>query len=350
VNPISASFAALEARAPDAPLCLTPRAVVTRRQLGELAAAMERELERLGAPPGAVVALSARNGPAFLAGLLALARSGRVALLLDAASPAKEQRAIAAGLRAVAVLSADRDSPLESERWHAAALEASPRRELRGAAASKPNSINVMKLTSGSIIKLTSGSTGAPRGIAASARSLVADASALGCVMGLAPDDRLLASVPMSFSYGLSSLAIPALTSGSALVLPDAAHPLGALAAARSCRATFFPAVPVLLQALLKRDAARRLPPSLRLVVSAGAPLPEVAARRFRERFGLHVHAFYGASECGGIAYDRGGGAAERGTVGAPIPGVEVSIEDDRVVVRSPTDTSPRPTVASTLR
>jgi acyl-CoA synthetase (AMP-forming)/AMP-acid ligase II len=35
---------------------------------------------------------------------------------------------------------------------------------------------------------------------------------------------------------------------------------------------------------------------------------------------------FYGASECGGICYDREGGAAERGTVGAPVDGVEVEL------------------------
>src|SRR5262249_22302960 len=49
-------------------------------------------------------------------------------------------------------------------------------------------------------------------------------------------------------------------------------------------------------------------------------------ARRFRETFGLPVHVFYGASECGGICYDREGGAGERGTVGTPVEGVEVEL------------------------
>jgi long-chain acyl-CoA synthetase len=49
-------------------------------------------------------------------------------------------------------------------------------------------------------------------------------------------------------------------------------------------------------------------------------------ARRFREVFGLPVHVFYGASECGGICYDREGGAGERGTVGTPVEGVTVTL------------------------
>jgi acyl-coenzyme A synthetase/AMP-(fatty) acid ligase len=39
------------------------------------------------------------------------------------------------------------------------------------------------------------------------------------------------------------------------------------------------------------------------------------------------VHVFYGASECGGICYDREGSAAERGTVGAAVDGVRVVLE-----------------------
>jgi acyl-coenzyme A synthetase/AMP-(fatty) acid ligase len=52
--------------------------------------------------------------------------------------------------------------------------------------------------------------------------------------------------------------------------------------------------------------------------------------------FGVDGHVFYGASECGGISYDRGGGAAMRGTVGTPIAGVGVALGGDgAVVVRS---------------
>jgi acyl-CoA synthetase (AMP-forming)/AMP-acid ligase II len=75
----------------------------------------------------------------------------------------------------------------------------------------------------------------------------------------------------------------------------------------------------------------------VRLVIAAGAPLPAATARAFRERTGRAVHVFYGASECGGIAYDRRGDAAERDTVGTPVDGVTVAIdgESGRLVVRS---------------
>jgi len=87
-----------------------------------------------------------------------------------------------------------------------------------------------------------------------------------------------------------------------------------------------FPTVPAYLQALLAVSHPPPLPRSLRLVLTAGAPLQAATASRFRETFGLPVHVFYGASECGGICYDREGGAGERGTVGAPVEGVTVSL------------------------
>ncbi|PYQ45016.1 MAG: hypothetical protein DMF77_05615 [Acidobacteria bacterium] len=88
-----------------------------------------------------------------------------------------------------------------------------------------------------------------------------------------------------------------------------------------------FPSAPAYLQALLKLSQPPSWPSSVRLVISASAPLPSDVASQFQARFGLPVHVFYGASECGGICYDREGTAAERGTVGEPVDGVTVRLE-----------------------
>ena len=145
--------------------------------------------------------------------------------------------------------------------------------------------------------------------------------------MGLSADDRLLTAIPLSHSYGLSSLALPALVRGAVLALPDAAEGYDPLLTAERTGATFFPTVPAYLDALVRRSDPPHRPASLRLVTTAGAPLSAATSARFREIFGLPVHVFYGSSECGGICYDREGGAAERGTVGAPVQGVTITLE-----------------------
>jgi long-chain acyl-CoA synthetase len=152
--------------------------------------------------------------------------------------------------------------------------------------------------------------------------------------MGLSSRGRFLATIPWSHSYGLSSLAIPCLRRGVNLVIPDRQGLWDLLQAARDLEADFFPTVPAFLSALVVLPDPPCWPSSLGKVVSAGAPLPPATATRFRENFRVPVHAFYGSSETGGITFDVEGGAAERGTVGAPIPGVRVEIgEDERVRV-----------------
>jgi long-chain acyl-CoA synthetase len=80
--------------------------------------------------------------------------------------------------------------------------------------------------------------------------------------------------------------------------------------------------------------------PKLRLCISAGAPLATAVAQQFRQKFGLPIHSFYGASECGGICYDRDAQNMEDGFVGQPMKDVVIEMVDpaasaSRIRVRS---------------
>jgi long-chain acyl-CoA synthetase len=174
-------------------------------------------------------------------------------------------------------------------------------------------------------IKLTSGSTGQPRGVATSADALLADEDALASTMGLRTDDRLLAAVPMSHSYGFTSLALACLVRGLQLVMPADEGPLAPIRAAEQGGATVFPTVPAYVQAVLRMSQPPAWPSGVRLFITAGAPLSPAIAAEFRQHSGRPLHVFYGSSECGGICFDRTGDAGERGTVGTPVDGVTIS-------------------------
>ncbi|HEX6203729.1 MAG TPA: class I adenylate-forming enzyme family protein [Thermoanaerobaculia bacterium] len=338
-DPLLQAFAARLAEAPTAPLVVAPHRTASRQDVDAAARAAGRALAAPiggGAPAaaGETVALQAANGVAFLAGLLALRRAGCAVLLLDPRTPALERARLAGELGARAALVA-------GDAW--AAGEADWRLVPTGVPGAPPPAGTA-------IVKLTSGSTGAARGVALGVETLLADDEALAATMGLRADDRLLAAIPLSHSYGLSSLAVPALVRGLPLVLPERDGPFGPLAAAEAAEATVFPTVPAWLGGLVRLAEPPPLPPSIRLVLAAGAPLAAETSARFRERHGRPVHVFYGASECGGICYDRPGGAAERGTVGEPVAGVTIELlgacggggcgaaegGEGRVAVRSP--------------
>ena len=303
---LAAAFAALHRAAPTAPVAWTPDGVHDRDALARAAAEVQR---CVALPEGARVAISVRDPFRFVAAVLAVWQRRGCAVLLDAADP-QAPRADLATRFGAAVLVADEP-------------------ELHGITLGHGTAAGAF-----AAVKATSGSTGVPRGIGVTAAALIADAEQLEATMGIGAGDRVLAAVPMSFSYGVGNLLVPALYRGRVLVLPDPRHPLGLLRALRAGEPTVLPAVPALLRALAQHGCP--LGPSLRLVLSAGAPLAPAVAVALRERWGRAVHAFYGATEAGGICFDRTGTAAERGTVGEPVTGVDVTVDGDgRVHVRS---------------
>jgi long-chain acyl-CoA synthetase len=327
-DPLVRAFDRLVERRPDARLVVSPTRQSTASDVDALARAVTRVLEKTELPPGRAVGLLAPNGPGFLASLVAVLRARLAAVLLDARTPPSERERIATHLGTATTLRSLRAWP-EGPEDFVLDRDAEP--------ISRP-----VRADEALVVKLTSGSTGLPRGIVTPTEALLADDVALRASMGIDLEDRLLATVPFSHSYGLSSLVIPALAAGIPLVVPDDDGPFSPMLAAAQAGATIFPTVPAFVGALLRLSEPSELPGSLRLIVSAGAPLSPEPAARFRERFSLPVHVFYGASECGGITYDCEGTAAERGTVGTAVEGVRIDLtqeagsgENARVTVRS---------------
>ena len=186
-------------------------------------------------------------------------------------------------------------------------------------------------------VKLTSGTTGELKRIFCSPANLQADGEHIIRTMGLRPADRNLAIIPLGHSYGLGNLVMPLLLQGTTVICAQAFVPRQILRLIEEYEVTVLPTVPAILRALAQLEGTTR-PPSLRLVISAGAPLTAEVAKSFHRRYGIKIHNFYGSSETGGICYDRTGTATLKGrSVGKPLTGVKVQIRrDGRVAVNSP--------------
>ena len=183
------------------------------------------------------------------------------------------------------------------------------------------------------IIKLTSGSTGNPKGIVTTEENLLADCENICHSMGIGAEDVNFGAIPLSHSYGFSNLVTPLITQGTALVISNSYLPQTIIDFCNRHRCTVLPGIPMMFGHLVSADGNFE---TVRLFISAGAPLPAATSRHFRERFGKSIHSFYGCSECGGITYDREGAAVERGSVGRAMEGVRLSANSARLVVHSP--------------
>jgi long-chain acyl-CoA synthetase len=95
---------------------------------------------------------------------------------------------------------------------------------------------------------------------------------------------------------------------------------------------TTIAAVPAVYDAWLaldERDAPADAFARVRLAVSGAAALPAETVRAMRERFGVALHEGYGLTEASPVVSTSAVGAAERpGSIGPPLPGVEVRLVD----------------------
>jgi long-chain acyl-CoA synthetase len=149
--------------------------------------------------------------------------------------------------------------------------------------------------------------------------------------------------VPLSLSLwaGIYQVLF-AFRAGAGVVLMGrfSAADFAALVKRHRLRSTVLP--PAALTMVLHDDSVADLSP-LEIVRSITAPLSPVQAGRFRDKFGVIVLNSYGQTELGGevvgwsAADAREWGETKLGSVGRPLPGIDVTIGDDEVMVRTPT-------------
>lgn len=272
------------------------------------ARAFEAKMDKL--PPGAAVAVQIGNHEDWPAVFIACLRKQLVVLPLDQ-SIAEQQRDVALEIcRASALVSA---VPSEN----------SPQIiRVRTADTTADWGENVP-----SLLKLTSGTTAAPRAIRFRSHQLLADCSQICDTMDISNDDLNFGVIPVSHSYGFSNLLTPLMARGVPIVVSRDRTPRAVLADLAGTGATVFPGTPAFYQAFCDIGDVPPLP-KLRLCISAGAPLSSAVAKKFFEKFKQPIHSFYGASECGGICYDRHGTTFEDGLVGQPMQGIEIELLD----------------------
>ncbi|PYI69518.1 MAG: hypothetical protein DMF07_00035 [Verrucomicrobia bacterium] len=295
-------------RAKDRPAILTTHGQILRkfRDIEEGACKFEPKLEMLR--PGSVIAIQIGNHEDWPSILIACLRSDLVVLPLEQSVNDQQRNATLELCKAGAVVSAVPSG---------AAPDIS---RLRTADATPDWGENPP-----SLLKITSGTTAAPRAIRFRSHQLLADCNQICDTMKITGADLNFGVIPISHSYGFSNLLTPLIARGVPMVLSRDRTPRAILSDLARSNATVFPGMPVFYQAFCEMDYVPALP-KLRLCISAGAPLPRTVAKKFREKFNLPIHSFYGSSECGGICYDRETTNEVEGFVGQPMAGVGIEL------------------------
>ena len=136
--------------------------------------------------------------------------------------------------------------------------------------------------------------------------------------------------VPLSHAHGLGNALLASVRAGARLVVRRRFLRRQTLDALAARRVTVFPAVPFMARMLETTDRRRRWDlGALRLCLSAGAPLARDVFDAFTARFGVPLRQLYGLTAAGDVTANLAPiGELDPGSVGAPLAGVDVAIED----------------------
>jgi len=180
------------------------------------------------------------------------------------------------------------------------------------------------------VILYTSGTTGVPKGVALSHRNLESNARAASQLYELDRADWGVGVLPLSHSYGLTVMNAANIL-GTRSVLLRWFNPQLVLETIQEYRAAAMSGVPTMYLYLLNcPDAEQYDTSSMRVWGSGAAPLPVEIVEPFEKKFGGKLLEGYGLTEASPVvSAHRLSGTRKLGSVGQPIPGVRVSIQDD---------------------
>jgi malonyl-CoA/methylmalonyl-CoA synthetase len=276
------------------------------------AAAWQHWLRGQGVAAGDRVAIDLPRGPDFLPAHLAALATGATVVPLNAALAAEERRRVLerASPRALADASARPRAPATArlalaERRHPA------------------------------LLIFTSGTTGEPKGVPHPESSLEANLADLAQVWGLSGRDRLLHALPAHHVHGLVLALYGCVRAGIAVVwLPRFDTELCRKALAGQ-RISVFMGVPTMYHRLAEAPGPVELPHA-RLFVCGSAPLAAADFAAFERRYGQAPLERYGLTETL-IVSSNPLGERRAGSVGFPLPSVELRLGDDgEILVRGP--------------
>jgi long-chain acyl-CoA synthetase len=298
---------------PDAVALRAGSDTVTYHELESRAARVAGALRAEGIDPGDRVTIEGHNTIAFVASYLGALRVGAVAVPLNPYAPGPEldrelvtaEPAVVLGPPLDGVGGADAAATVERDDTDVA------------------------------VLLFTAGTAGAPKAAMLTHGNLASNIRQVLDHPGLAlnASDVSLGALPFFHVFGLNAVLGIGLAAGASTVLLEHFHPNEALRAVRDQRITVLAGVPAMYNAFLELDdddAPADAFASVRLAVSGAAPLSEEVFDGIRKRFNVVVHEGYGLTEAAPIVTTSAIGRRDPapGSIGPPLPGVDVRVVD----------------------
>lgn len=285
-----------------------------------------------------VIAILAPNGVPWVAGWLGLARAGKTIVSLPPFFSSQQLAHIVSDSQTGLILSVDPLVPM-AEGLGQPVLQVEDMM-----AVDAGERLDEARGRESRHIVYTSGTTGTPKGVRLGAAQVDWSAQALKRAVAAGPQDHYLSVLPFPLLLEqICGICVPLLAGATVTIASDVAaalmmgNPAVLVEAVNRVRPTITVVVPEFLTAWVTalQMSKSEVPETLRYVAVGGAPIAPALARKAHD-LGIPVHEGYGLSECCSVvALNRPGNRVAH-TVGKPLDGLQVLIEDGEIVVSGP--------------
>lgn len=180
------------------------------------------------------------------------------------------------------------------------------------------------------ILIYTSGTTGRPKGAMLTHGNLLHNVESCRQVLSAVDHDQFALLLPMFHSFMVCvCIFLPLVVGGSVVLIKSLHPPKSVIQEILERKPTILPAIPQFFRALTDPSVPTQLP--VRLCISGAAPLPRQVLKEFNAKFTIPLLEGYGLSEASPVvSLNPVRGPWKAGSIGVPIPGVEVAIQDEQ--------------------
>ncbi len=180
------------------------------------------------------------------------------------------------------------------------------------------------------LMAFTSGTTGKPKAAIHTHRDVLAACEAWPRhILKAVPDDIVVGSPPLAFTFGLGGLLVFPMWAGASVYFPDIPYtPEAMVQRIKAVGATICYTAPTFYRQMAPFARQHGLP-SLRICVSAGEGLPDATRQLWKESTGIEMVDGIGATEMFHIFISSAGAQVRRGAIGQVVPGYTARVVDE---------------------
>jgi long-chain acyl-CoA synthetase len=328
---LPAALADIASKAPARPVIFSGEQQVSYGQLLEQTYALANHLrEGLGLRPGGRVGLWLKNCPEFVPAMFGILAAGGVVTPINNFLKPNELGFILNDAEVdLLITDSSAEEALQALRTARPGLKSWQIEDFPNLPPAGAPDLGVQAENDVAVIIYTSGTTGRPKGAMLSHGNLLANVESCRCMLKAVSADRFVVVLPMFHSFMMTvGILLPALVGGSMVLVKSLHPPKNIIQEIIMHQATILPCIPQFFRALANAPLPPNLP--LRICVSGGAPLPVEILREFNQKMTIPLIEGYGLSEASPVvSMNPLKGPRKEGSIGIPVPGVEVSVQDD---------------------